>query len=162
MASYVSVHTCGACKEFEWNGDQYCKGYCSIYRSYYYADECSCRHYDELDNLQSVPTGGCFLTTACCEYRGLPDDCYELQTLRAFRDEWMYQKEDGKKLIKEYYKIAPSIVDEINKDANAKKVYDDIYFNMVLPCIQLIENKEFEKALELYKNYTLNLKEKYL
>src|SRR6476646_10620356 len=32
------------------------------------------------------PAKGCFLTTACCEVLGLSDDCFELRTLRRYRD----------------------------------------------------------------------------
>ncbi len=32
------------------------------------------------------PAQGCFLTTACCEVLGLSDDCFELRTLRRYRD----------------------------------------------------------------------------
>ncbi len=33
---------------------------------------------------------------------------------------------------------------------------------MICPCIQHIEAYEFEKAYDLYKTFTLRLKEKYL
>ena len=33
------------------------------------------------------PPEGCFITTACCETLGLADDCFELRTLRRYRDE---------------------------------------------------------------------------
>jgi len=73
---------------------------------------------------------GCFLTTSCCEYKGLPDDCEELRTLRNFRD--TYVPPD---LVEEYYKIAPNIVIKIsgNKEAleyvwcTVKKCVEDIH-----------------------------------
>ena len=51
---------------------------------------------------------GCFITTVCCEYKGLADDCEELTILRKFRDTYV-----PKQLVKEYYKIAPKIVEII-------------------------------------------------
>ena len=39
------------------------------------------------DDKCAPPAKGCFLTTACCEVLGLPDDCFELRTLRRYRDE---------------------------------------------------------------------------
>ena len=45
---------------------------------------------------------GCFLTTAVCEYLGKADDCEELTTLRAYRDEWLAKQSGGVELIEEY------------------------------------------------------------
>lgn len=39
---------------------------------------------------------GCFITTAACELRGLPDDCRELTTLRRFRDEVLLSSQEGR------------------------------------------------------------------
>lgn len=66
-------------------------------------------------------SGGCFLTTACTEAKGLPDNCIELETLRHFRDNYMMNTPDGKADIAHYYKMAPSIVNAINNSPDAKK-----------------------------------------
>lgn len=47
--------------------------------------------------------GICFLTKACVEYAGLPDDCPELQTIRKFRDEYIHSLPDGGSLVEDYY-----------------------------------------------------------
>ena len=62
------------------DGDWYCTakdGFVSYdsYCSYKYEE---CTYYNG-------NSGGCFLTTACVTYRGLADDCYELNVLRNFR-----------------------------------------------------------------------------
>lgn len=44
----------------------------------------------------------------------------------------------------------------------ANQIWSNIYQNMICPCIQHIEAYEFEKAYDLYKTFTLRLKEKYL
>ena len=54
-------------------------------------------------------SGGCFLTTACTEAKGLPDNCRELETLRHFRDNYMMNVPEGKADIAHYYKTAPSV-----------------------------------------------------
>lgn len=38
---------------------------------------------------------GCFLTSACTEAHGLPDDCYELTTLRKYRDSILAKQTGG-------------------------------------------------------------------
>ena len=41
------------------------------------------------------PPEGCFITTACCETLGLADDCFELRTLRRYRDEVLAKQPGG-------------------------------------------------------------------
>src|SRR5690606_29479169 len=40
-------------------------------------------------NFDDATEWGCFLTTATCQVVGLADDCWELTTLRHFRDGWL-------------------------------------------------------------------------
>lgn len=88
-------------------------------------------------------SGGCYLTTACCEHKGLPDDCEELTTLRHFRD--THVPED---MVEEYYKFAPGIVEKIK---NNKELLDYVY-SIVKQCVKDVKEGENEKALEGYKN----------
>lgn len=55
--------------------------------------------------------GGCFITTAVCAAEGKADDCYELETLRAFRDRFMMAEPAMRKKVDEYYRVAPRIVE---------------------------------------------------
>jgi hypothetical protein len=48
---------------------------------------------------------GCVLTTACCDMIGLEDDCWELRTLRKFRDDWLRSQSFGDEEISQYYKV---------------------------------------------------------
>ena len=65
----------------------------------------------------------CFISTACIESKGLPDDCEELNCLRHFRDKFVGNLPCGNELIEEYYKIAPKIVSAINGTKNPNKIY---------------------------------------
>lgn len=94
-------------------------------------------------------SSGCFLTSACVDYLGKPDNCPELQTLRKFRDNYVANTENGKALIDEYYRIAPAIVEKINSSPNQEKYYVTIYENIV-KCIEHIESENFENALTIY------------
>ncbi|MEQ8226153.1 MAG: right-handed parallel beta-helix repeat-containing protein, partial [Candidatus Eremiobacterota bacterium] len=101
---------------------------------------------------------GCFITTATCLSLGKPDNCYELNRLREFRDTWLKEQKDGEKLIREYYTVAPLIVNTINTMANKNEIYKDIWNNYISTCLDLIEKEKFEEAKHLY----IKLVEKYL
>lgn len=103
----------------------------------------------------------CFLTTACVQARGLPDDCDELQTMRGFRDNFLMYQTNGGNDVALYYKVAPTIVREINMRTDADTVWDGIYRQLVEPCVRLVKAGENQKAYELYKRITLDLVEKY-
>lgn len=87
---------------------------------------------------------GCFLTTATCNYKKLPDDCYELNTLRNFRDNWLINQPKGKDLIAQYYATAPLIVKKLN---NEDMPY--LWLN-IKNCINLIEKNQNHEAFEIY------------
>ena len=106
--------------------------------------------------------GFCFITTAVCERQGKPDDCYELMTLRAYRDGYLLGTEDGRALVEEYYDIAPGIVQIINMQNDADEIYEELYKNCLAPCISCIEAGEEERCKELYKRMVRNLQKKYL
>ncbi len=104
----------------------------------------------------------CYITTAVCENRNLPDDCYELETLRAYRDGYLMETEEGKNLVEEYYDLAPVIVRAIDMREDRKEIYEELYRSCLLPCIRCIENGEQEKCKELYTGMVMDLKKKYL
>lgn len=106
-------------------------------------------------------SGGCYLTTACVDYKGLPDDCVELTTLRSFRDGYMSEKEQGRKDIEEYYKTAPSIVAAINGSKNPEIVYEELYSDIILPCVEMIKSGQNDEAYEKYKTMVMTLKKQY-
>lgn len=120
-------------------------------------------HYEDCPRYKSEhsPTGGCYLTSACTEAKGLPDNCNELQTLRAFRDGYLRTTAGGDKEIAEYYRTAPLIVEKIKNQNISKNIFDKIYSELVEPCVLLIKTGNNEQAHQLYKNYTLKLKKEY-
>lgn len=109
----------------------------------------------------SEPSGtepeGCFLTSACVEARGLPDDCEELQTLRHFRDQYLAHRPGGAQDIQEYYRTAPGIVNAVNSRPDRKEIWDRLYTELVLPCVRMIHQGKNEEAYLHYRQYTLNL-----
>lgn len=144
------------------SGDYYCVKQEKVVNSDIYYK--FCRNYDYTDcpiYKHESSSGGCYLTSACTAARGLPDDCYELQTLRRFRDEWLKQQPDGILLIARYYEVAPKIVAAIDTREDRLAVYDGIYQDLVMPCVKLIEQEYFADALNLYRAYTESLEKKY-
>ena len=142
---------CKGCKHIDPNERSGYKWYCTWYRSYEDPD-CirECRHYD------SGNTSSCFLTSACCQYKGLPDDCSELTILRAFRDNYLLKNERGCELVEEYYRIAPDIVDKINSSTDKDTIYEMIYIN-IHTIITMIEKREYNDAILEYKSMVLRV-----
>lgn len=112
-------------------------------------------------NLDGAQGKGCYLTTVCVDAMNLPDDCHELETLRKFRDGFVSKTQKGKDLIKEYYDIAPKIIDAIKMTVNEESIFKDLY-KSINEIVLLIDVMEYEKAFEAYCKLTLNLKYQYL
>ena len=137
------------------NDDIYHK-YCS--NGYY--DYSECPIYKSQSNSSS--DSSCFLTSACVVAMGLPDDCYELTTLRNYRDTYLKNTEGGQRDICKYYEVAPRIVEEINKHDDAVSIWHRIYDELVMPCVKLIEAGQNAEARKAYTEYTKTLELSYL
>lgn len=122
-----------------------------------------CRNYDYDDCpiYKGNDTSGCFLTSACIEAKSLDDNCYELTTLRRFRDEYMASLECGKYDVNHYYYVAPTIVSKIKEQSNSIVIFEQIYNELVIPCVKYIDALNYEAAYTLYKNYVLSLESQY-
>jgi hypothetical protein len=107
-------------------------------------------------------TSGCFITEATCRSMGRTDDCYELQSFREFRDNWLKKQSDGKQLIEEYYFVAPQIVSVINSKKNSDEIYQDIWNTYLLPCLYDIESKNYKSCKDRYIYMVETLKYSYL
>ncbi len=130
----------------------------------YWEDEKGNRIYERKDWLGNDirDEGGCFITTACLEAKGLPDDCPELNTFRMFRDEYIKNLPTGERLIAEYYAIAPRIMAAINRTDNKRKIYSALYERLVAKTIDLINSGKKEEALRNCIEIVTELKQKYL
>lgn len=78
------------------------------------------------------PEEQCFITTACCETLGLDDDCFELRTLRRYRDEVLAKQPGGVALIRTYYVLAPRILAQLSNETRRLRLAF-VYFRYVLP-----------------------------
>jgi hypothetical protein len=94
--------------------------------------------------------------------RNLPDNCYELQVLRAIRDTIVTWNDEMKELVKEYYEIAPVIVAKINSRKDCSEIWDDLYNNLVMRCVSLYEENNIEEAVQLYIKTVNDLKKEFI
>ncbi len=99
----------------------------------------------------------CFITTACCQHLGLADDCVELETLRAYRDEVLATTEQGRRDIDQYYRQAPAIVTRLDARADCAQVYGAIYRDYLLPAVRSIQAGQHEQAYRVYKTLVADL-----
>ncbi len=101
----------------------------------------------------------CYLTTACMKHymEEFDDNCYYLDILRWFRDNFV-SKEDKK----EYYEVAPKVVETIDHRNDANSIYQEIYYKVIQVCVKLIEYGRYDEAYEIYKNNVLDLQNKYV
>lgn len=114
------------------------------------------------DGESRESSSGCYVTPAVCNSLSKPDDCYELNTFRRFRDQCLKLQPDGENLISEYYEIALLIVDKINTLSNAQEVYASIWQTYLEDCLHLIESGSNEECQRLYIEIVESLKTKYL
>lgn len=106
--------------------------------------------------------GGCFITTACVEHRGLPDDCVELQTLRKYRDALVEDDDRFRSKVLEYYRKAPLIIQGIERTGDSASIYDDLYQNMIQPCVAFLDEGKVDEAKSVYLDYYEKLSREYL
>ena len=72
-----------------------------------------------------------------------------------------HDRPNGEAEIKEYYEMAPGIVEAINQKSNAQEIWNEVYKDLVEPCVNIIHNNKNESAYTLYKLYSLKLNQKY-
>ena len=103
----------------------------------------------------------CFITTAVCRTMDRPDDCYELTLLRKYRDGYLMSSEEGRRLVQDYYNIAPTIVKRIDREPDAGEIYRKIWTEYLCPCIGMIENGDQEACRDKYTEMVRKLEKEY-
>lgn len=91
-----------------------------------------------------------------------PDDCYELQQFRNFRDNWLSKQEDGQELINRYYFLAPRIVKLIDSSNEKQQVYNEIKKEYIEPCLKYLEKNEYDLCKKRYVQMVSALAERYI
>ena len=109
------------------------------------------------DSDEKSSGGLCFITTAACQFMNLPDDCYQLEILRDFREKNLLKTEQGKELVDEYDIIAPKIV----KNMRDKSDYEYVW-RAISSCVNSLEKNDTQLAISQYKEMVAHLKKKLL
>lgn len=117
----------------------------------YGADDCSVPVDDGMGGA------GCFFTTAAVETLGLSDDCWELRTLRRFRDGPLAKTPAGLALTARYYAEAPRLVAGINRRGDADLVWLKTYWSHVLPCAVMARLGWNDLAIAHYRRLFVRL-----
>ncbi len=102
-------------------------------------------------------SGGCFITTAACTALNKPDDCEELLAFKAYRDNHLVYETDGRKLIREYYRIAPGIVRIIDGMEKSLEFYQNLWEQYIIVGYKYLQENNLAKAKETYINMVLHL-----
>lgn len=110
---------------------------------------------------QTSSKSSCFITSAVCESFGKSNDCYELTVFREFRDNWLIKQADGKALIREYYRVAPHIVEQIKFSPNAREIYIKIWEQYLRPCLYYIEKGDNLHCKKMYVAMVNYLRKKF-
>ena len=103
----------------------------------------------------------CYITTAVCASLGKPDDCYELNLMREYRDGYLAEQAGGREIIREYYDEAPTIVKRIGRMERADAIYREIWDRYLQPCVRMIEAEQMEDCRQIYTEMVHELQKTY-
>lgn len=102
------------------------------------------------DYTQINKSSGCIITTATCLALNKGGDCYELNLLRKFRDDWVETTDNGEILVREYYRVSQLILEKISQMPNSEEIYTYLWVDYILPTCKKIEQEQFLEATKLY------------
>lgn len=115
-------------------------------------------HYSSVRVKDSSP---CFITTAVCSSLGKPDNCEELMTLRHYRDVLSANDDRLAVLVKEYYRVAPVIVEKIDSQPDAKEVYLQLWKKYISLICNVIQTGDSKSGAKIYIEMVCLLSKKY-
>lgn len=103
----------------------------------------------------------CYLTTAMCDILNLDDHSRTLDTLRDFRDSYMKNNDDCIPLLEDYDRVGPILSGKLLTDKNKSRTAHIMLIEYITPAIKSIDNKDYDNAIEIYKDMTLSLMDYY-
>lgn len=103
----------------------------------------------------------CFLTTITCELLGKNDNCYELDTLRKFRTNYLKLTRNGQRLLESYRIYSDFLVPNLKTDEERIEIAKVIFNKYIKPTSELIVKGDNEAATIKYKQMVFYLLKKY-
>ena len=165
--SYKNQANCSICENLklsDYRLDYYGKKQCYCKEKCKYIKENSeiCRDVlissSNYSRLGSYSPSGCYITTMVCEILGYEDDCELLSTLRKFRDNYLKKNLDKfLPILQQYDFIGPIISNCLRCKEDKEEFSLNILKYYLIPCVREIENNNYDKAIEIYKEMVLLL-----
>jgi len=113
------------------------------------------------DGTTSIEKENCHITKVVLYARGLPDDCYELNMLRKFRDIYL-NKEGYSSEVKDYYENSTKYAECIERKAETNpELFNELYIRFIEPAVKAIEKNDMKKAHRILRNYLNLVKEEF-
>lgn len=158
---------CASCTRMNEN-QNYGKYYCTMKGEWRKASDPKCNNYCE---AYSRSNGGrenmyyyssnYYITTAILSIIRALDNNYQIQVLGEFIENNLRKDMKYFSLLAAYEIIGPQIAEKLHKDPNKIITATTMFYQYIKPTIKAIENNETKLAIEIYKNMTLILANKY-
>lgn len=157
----MTWYTCSDCDYMNLKDrDNYGFAYCSKRREYYDPSDTACE-YIQVDGEEQGKAPYCYITTCVCDILGRDDHCYELDTLRDFRDNYMKKQVDCYSMLREYNVVGPEIVKNLSNDFEKDSIAYFLKLLYIDKAIEQINEKDYEGAVDTYIAMTNVLINKY-
>ena len=140
------------------SGDYWCqKKDCRVDSDTYYK-YCRNYNYDACPIYkQSQSSSPCFITTITCQILGKNDNDPLLNRFRSFRDNILQKNKQYEDALKEYDVIGPQIANCLINDQDREAMALGLFQHALLPIDTLIQQQEYDTAVEKYSLMTLML-----
>ena len=166
---------CGECTYLDLStGDIYGKFYCERRYERHTANDVECSSYctaysrsdSEIRNAMEyskdhTSSGGCYITTIICDILKAPEKNTFIETLRWFRNNVLQNDEKYKDILVEYDIVGPVIAKNISNDPLKYQIAANAFFKYIKPITRLIKSKNYDEAINSYKDMTNRLKNFY-
>lgn len=126
-----------------------------VHRSFEALSFSDCKRFKKIEN-DNTSSGLCYITTAVCRNTNKGDNCYELNTLRWFRDNWLKHQSYGDYYIQLYYKSAPIILAALNSDPAKDGIFQELN-TIICSAVGYIETKNYDRAFLIYSSMVNSL-----
>lgn len=156
----MAYYQCIDCRYYdESDTNRYDEGWCTEYCKYYPKGDKACGRFERRSDYSS---SGCFLTTAICDIFGCEDNCFCLETLRKFRDNYLVKNSKFYPLLAEYEVVGPKISDKLHSDYKREEVASYYYENYLYDImVDLTVTRDYDSATVRYVSMVNDLKRLY-